>query len=195
MENPGDYTATAGLYFQTPLGEVEGPSVVLPPLTRKTVNVAETVPGEFSVSTLVKSDNPVVCERSTYWNNADNSRWSATGSIGATMPGDVWDLAEGSTGANEQGSFETWVLIQNPLPVQAAVEIIYMTPLGEIAGPAKVVPPLSRITVNVGETVPGEWSVSTMVHSDQPVVVERAVYWNSASSYRQSASGSIGSSL
>ncbi len=143
VENPGDYVTTADLYYQTPTGQVNGPSIELPPMSRMTVNVAEMVPNEFSVSTLVKSNNPVVCERSTYWNTSDNPRWSATGSIGATTPSTYWDLAEGSTGANDQGSFETWILIQNPLSAPAAIKITYMTPEGQVIGPEKVVPPFS----------------------------------------------------
>jgi photosystem II stability/assembly factor-like uncharacterized protein len=195
VENPGDYVTTADLYYQTPTGQVDGPSIELAPMSRMTVNVAETVPTEFSVSTLVRSNNPVVCERSTYWNAGDTIRWSATGSIGATAPSTYWDLAEGSTGADDQGNFETWILIQNPLFAPASIEITYMTPEGQVTGPAKVVPPLSRITVNVGETVPNQWSVSTAVKSDLPVVVERAVYWSTAASFRQAASGSVGTFL
>lgn len=195
VENPGDYVTTADLYYQTPTGQVDGPSIELAPMSRMTVNVAEMVPNEFSVSTLVSANNPVVCERSTYWNTSDTIRWSATGSIGATTPSTYWDLAEGSTGANDQGSFETWILIQNPLSAPAAIKITYMTPEGQVTGPEKVVPPFSRITVNVGETVPKQWSVSTAVNSDQPVVVERAVYWSTAVSYRQAASGSVGTFL
>ena len=38
------------------------------------------------------------------------------------MPAANWYLAEGSTGTNEQGSFETWILVQNPGDEEAKVQ-------------------------------------------------------------------------
>lgn len=40
--------------------------------------------------------------------------------------------------------------------------------------------------------VPNELSVSTRVASNHPVIAERAMYWNTGSSYRQCAHDSIG---
>jgi hypothetical protein len=46
----------------------------------------------------------------------------------------------------------------------------------------------------VADFVPNEFSVSTKVVSDKPVIAERAMYWNSAQGvYRQAAHDSIGS--
>ncbi|MBN2169505.1 MAG: hypothetical protein JW738_09695, partial [Actinobacteria bacterium] len=104
-----------------------------------------------------------------------------------------WYLAEGSTGINQQGSFETWVLIQNPGDVAATVNLFYQTPTGETAGPVLNLDPHTRTTVNVAETVPNEFSVSTRITSDNPVIAERAMYWNSnAGIFRQAAHDSIG---
>ena len=109
-------------------------------------------------------------------------------------PGRSWYLAEGSTGANEQGSFETWVLVQNPGDEKAEVDIFYQTPKGEKQGPHLTVEARTRRTVNVADTVPGEWSVSTRVTSDKPVIAERSMYWTSAAGvFRQAAHDSIGS--
>jgi len=52
-----------------------------------------------------------------------------------------------------------------------------MTPEGEIEGPDAVVEPNTRMTFFVADTVPGEWSVSTMISSDMPEICERAMYW------------------
>ena len=72
--------------------------------------------------------------------------------------------------------FETWILVQNPGSEDAIVRLHYMTPGGQIEGPIAEVPALSRMTFNVGETVPDSSSVSTMVESTKPVIAERAVY-------------------
>jgi len=170
VQNPSRDTATVSLTYMTPSGSVTGPSLVLEPSTRQTVNVADTVPDEWSVSTEVTSDVPVVCERSVYW----GERIGGHDSIGVTIPGQDWYLAEGSTG---EDYFETWILVQNPSQDTATVSLTYMTPSGAVTGPSLVLEPSTRQTVNVADTVPDEWSVSTEVTSDVPVVCERSVYW------------------
>jgi len=105
-------------------------------------------------------------------------RQAATNSIGVTSPSRTWYLAEGSTGSDQNGVFETWVLVQNPGAKAASVGLRYMTPSGPVEGPSFNLPPHSRQSVNVAQTVPGQFSVSTVVSADQPVVAERAMYWN-----------------
>jgi hypothetical protein len=192
VENPADYVASVNIYYQTEEGQVTGPSFELLPGTRASFDVAWTVPGRFSVSTVVESSNPVVAERAMYWNAAGSPRLSATDCIGVTCGSRRWDLAEGSTGTDGQGAFETWILVQNPNASEAEVQLEYMTPEGPVTGPAFVVPARSRMTMPVEATVPGEWSVSTTVTSNQPVVAERAMYWNTPAFYRQAASDSVG---
>jgi len=192
IENPYNHTARANLYYQGPFGQVDGPEVILEPYTRKTVNIADTVPGEDSVSTHVVADGPVVAERSTYWNSTEMYRQAAHGSVGVMAPHTEWLVAEGSTGLSVDGSFDTWILVQNPTGEAADVQLTYMTPDGPVAGPAFTLPPTSRNSVSVADTVPNEWSVSTRVVSDKPVVVDRSIYWNAASQPWRSAQSSKG---
>jgi len=191
IENPSGHTARARLHYQLQDRQVEGPEVILEPYTRETVNVADTVPNEYSVSTRVVADGPVVAERSTYWNSGV-PRQTATGSIGIMAPHEEWMVAEGSTGQDARGSFETWVLVQNPGLEAAKVKLTYMTPQGAVDGPDFKMPPLSRKSVSVAETVKDNWSVSTHVESDKPVVVDRAVYWSDISEFWRSAHSSCG---
>jgi photosystem II stability/assembly factor-like uncharacterized protein len=192
VENPEDHVASVNIFYQTDSGQVNGPSFELQPHSRRTLNVASTVPDRFSVSTAVESSNPVVVERAIYWNTAGFTRLSATASIGAPSPSTHWDLAEGSTGTDASGSFETWVLVQNPNATPAEVHVEYMTPSSPVTGPAFILPAQTRITLSVGATVSSEWSVATGVSSNLPVVAERAMYWNTPAVYRQAASDSIG---
>ncbi|MBN2168290.1 MAG: hypothetical protein JW738_03520, partial [Actinobacteria bacterium] len=196
VQNTGVNPAEADIFFQTPAGEIQGPHLTLAPHTRQTVNVAETVPNEFSVSTRVTSDNPVIAERAMYWNAATGVyRQAAHDSIGASIAGTSWFLAEGSTGINQQGAFETWVLVQNPWDEPAEVDLFYQTPTGEIPGPHIVLAPYTRQSINVADTagVSNEFSVSTRVSASVPVIAERAMYWNAATGvYRQAAHDSIG---
>jgi hypothetical protein len=105
----------------------------------------------------------------------------------------TWYLAEGSTGTNDFGSFETWVLVQNPGDVEAKVKLFYQTPEGEEPGQEITLAPHTRETRNVADVVPNTFSVSTRVESDQPVIAERAMYWSTlAGVNRQAATDSIG---
>ncbi len=161
------------------------------PFTRATVYVADTVPGEFDVSTFVEADGPVVVERATYWNTA-TYRQAAHASIGSTSPRTEWLLAEGSSGADALGSFETWILVQNPNDAAGrGAADLYDTRRSD-AGPVLEMAPHSRRSVAVAETLPGSWSVATKVVSDLPVVVERAMYWNAPGQSWRSAQSSRG---
>ena len=166
--NPGSKDAHVALTYMTEKGEVRGPAATVKAGTRTSFFVADMVPGAWSVSTKVTSDQPVVAERSVYWNN----KTEGTCSLGATTPARNWDLAEGSTGEG----FETWVLVQNPNNTPANVSINYMTPSGSKGGPSVTLPPNSRKTFFVADTVPNQWSVSTTVTSDKPVIAERSMY-------------------
>jgi photosystem II stability/assembly factor-like uncharacterized protein len=192
LQNPGNYYAEAMLEFDTPSGKVAGPKVALEPYSRQSVQVADSVPDQYSISTKVVSDNPIVVERSTYFNSGAVYRQAAQSSIGAGSPATEWELAEGSTGSNALGAFETWVLVQNPGAVPAQVAVEYMTADGPVQGPTFTLGANSRTSINAGDTVPGNWSVSTRVTSNVPVVSESALYWNATAVPRQCAQDSIG---
>jgi photosystem II stability/assembly factor-like uncharacterized protein len=189
IENPTDHAVIANVEYQTTWERVAGPHVTLEPYTRKTVNVADTAPNQFDVSTYVMADGPVVVERVTYWNTG-TYRQAAHGSVGVMSPALEWLAAEGSTGSDERGGFDTWVLIQNPGGETADVSLTYYTPDGPVDGPDLELPPGSRRSVSIGETLPEEWSISAMVESDQPVIVDRTMYWSTPSLTWQAAQSS-----
>jgi hypothetical protein len=218
--------ANVSLTYLTPNGSVPGPqNVSVPANARQTWNVADTkaVSNQWSVSTTVTSDQPVVAERSTYWDNQDPKtktyvRAEGTGSIGATATAGEWYLPEGSTGITPQGvdinplagNFETWILVQNPDPLQSVTFALnFLTPTGTIKGPqAETLAPGSRQTYDVSKYVPNQFSVATQVlvagytpgqvppPGFRGVVAERALYWTAGvgatAIYRQAAAGSIG---
>ena len=166
VQNPGDAEARVQLTYQTGNGEVNGPQITVPPRSRESVNVGDTVKS-YNVSTTVESEEPVIAERAMYLNN----RTAAHDSVGVTAPGTTWYLAEGCT----DGGFETWVLVQNPGDAEAHVQLTYQTDNGEVSGPGLTIPAHSRQSVNVAETV-RTFKVSTMVTSDVDVICERAMY-------------------
>ena len=180
IQNPGDTGTTAQVTYMTPAGEITGPSVSLAPKSRVSINVADTVPNEWSVSTKVTANSSIIVERSCYWNN----RKGGHESIGVTNPSPTWYLAEGST----NGGFETWILIQNPNSANATAQLTFLTTAGEIPGPSVTLGPKSRLSVSVADYAPNEWSVSTKITADNLVIAERSMYWNN----RQGGHDSIG---
>ena len=190
VQNPGIAPATVTLTYQTDTGAVPGPTRTIQPGSRESFEVSQTVE-TFEVSTLVTSDEPVIAERAMYWNTATVNRQAAHDSIGVSRPAVTWSLAEGSTGTNAEGTFETWVLVQNPGLAPATVTLTYQTDTGAVTGPTRTIQPGSRESFNVADTVE-TFQVSTLVTSDEPVIAERAMYWNTPSVNRQAAHDSIG---
>jgi len=168
VQNPDTKPANINITYMTPAGAKAGPSETIAANSRKSYDVSKSVPLEFSVSTKVESDVPVVVERSMYGRN----RTWAHDSIGTSAPANVWYLAEGSTGPG----FETWVLVQNPGDTQADVHLSYLTPSGSFDGPPVTLEPNSRTSINAAETMPGATDVSVVVASGKRIVVERAMY-------------------
>ncbi len=179
VQNPSASPRYVDLIFQTDTGQVHGPEELVPARTRKSFRVNDYVTS-FNVSTRVNADGDVVCERAMYGNN----RTWAHDSIGTTAPASDWYLPEGCT----QAGFETWVLVQNPGSTVAEVQLTYMTASGPVPGPLASIPANSRKTFFAADSAPNQWSVSTKVHSDVPVIAERAMYGNG----RQWAHDSIG---
>lgn len=166
--NPNAAAAEIALTYMTPSGPRAGPKETLAANSRKSYDVGATVSSAWSVSTQVTSNVPVAAERVMF---GSGGNW-AHDSVGVSTTAKTWYLAEGSTGEG----FETWVLVQNPNTVPAKVNLTYMTENGAVSGPEMTIGPKSRETFEVAKTVPGTWSVSTKVTSDQPVVAERAMY-------------------
>ena len=173
VQNPNSKAVTVNLTYMTSKGSTAGPSLTLPARSRATVNVADTVPNEWNVSTMVSGGkDAIIAERTIF----GNGRTWATESIGTPAPAPNWYLAEGSTA----GGMETFILVQNPDPNEAQVNIVYMTSAGPVQGPIVTVPANSRMTFNVADTVPNQWEVSTKVATDgnKKIIVERSMYGN-----------------
>ena len=173
--NPSNATVQAGVTFQTPSGQVGGPTLSLPPQTRQTVHVNDYIQNK-DVSTQVTSLTAglgVVAERSMYIRTADG-KVDSHNSIGATETNSGWGLAEGATWPG----FEEWVLVQNPTATPASAQFYFLTPDGVTEGPNEYVGPWQRVTVRVNDYMPDS-DVSTLVFTEddtQKVVVERAMY-------------------
>ena len=168
IQNPNDSEATC---YVTYMIEWEGPKTftkTVPASSRKTFNMADDI-GSNDASIKVEADLPVIPERAMYRNN----RREGHDSIGTTAPAEDYYLAEGTTA----WGFTTYVLVQNPQSTPTDVTITYMTPQGPNTQPAFQMPANSRKTIRVNDSLPST-DLSTQVHGSQPVIAERAMYWD-----------------
>ncbi len=102
-----------------------------------------------------------------------------------------WFLAEGATGP----FFETFVLVGNPNPSPANVTMTFLTDGGQTVVRNKTVAcqrPPHREHRERGSAVGERCGGSTSIVADQPVVVERAMYWPGPPSTWAEAHNSFG---
>ena len=168
IQNPNSTEATCTVtYMIEGLGLIVK-SKTVPANSRRTFNMADDI-GAKDASIKVESNIPVIPERAMYRNNSREGH----DSIGTTKSAKDYYLAEGTTG----WGFNTYVLVQNPNPVPANVIIVYMTPDGPVSAPVFQMPANSRKTIRVTDFLP-DTDFSTRVHSDVPIIAERAMYWD-----------------
>ncbi len=174
LANPNERAAGAKLTFMRSDAATRELSVEVPARSRVTVH-ADDLPGleEAEFSTLVESDLPLVAERAMYFSYF--GRKGGHDSMGVKEPAAAWYFAEGYTG----GEFDTYLLLQNPGDSQARASLTCMKGDGSTVRQEVLIPPRSRYTVHADD-LPGleEAEFSTLVESDQPLVAERAMYFN-----------------
>jgi autotransporter-associated beta strand protein len=187
LANPGDIDAEATLTYLPLFGAPVTVKKTVPAGRRVTVNIEQEDPSlaNAAVSTQVVSTQPILVERAQYWPDPAPNWYEAHNSSGLTSLGTKWGLAEGRVG-NVDGftNAQTYILLANPGTVEASVQITFLRDNG--ATPVTktfVVPPARRFNVRVaadGGDVPelSDEHFGAIVTSDQPIAVERAVYWD-----------------
>jgi hypothetical protein len=175
VQNPNDTAVNIDMKFQTNAGEVQGPVDGIPARSRKSYLV-DAWTDTYDVSTRVSSTGgAVICERAMYESpTSPGLRLLGHDSIGTTVGGLEWFLAEGATASG----FETWVLVQNPNSVPVTIDMKFQTGGGEVQGPVDTIPAFSRKSYLVDSWVDTD-DVSTKVTSTAGgnIICERAVYW------------------
>ena len=168
IQNPNANEANVTVTYMI---EGEGPqsfTKTIPANSRESYNMADDI-GAKDASIKVESDVPVIAERAMYRNN----RRSGHASIGTTSPALSCFLAEGTT----DWGFTTYVLIQNPNPTDTEVDVTYMTNSGPVPQATFTIPADSRKTIRVNDVLP-DTDLSTKVTGSQPIIAERAMYWD-----------------
>jgi subtilisin family serine protease len=166
LHNPNPTPTTAHFLFVSPQGRQVPFDLRVPANSRATLDGNVVMPNaEFA--TIVSSDLPVYVERSMYFGHDGHS------AAGARQPSRSWYLAEGSTVA----PFETWVLLLNPNNVPTQVRLRFLREDGSVVEQAELVPPMGRQSVYVNSLFVTA-GFATQVTADQPIVVERAMYFD-----------------
>jgi len=177
LVNPGVEPAEAAVTYITPAGERGTLDVDIPPESRRTVFVNESFTHATDVSVVVDSDRPIACERAMYFDY--NGSWDD----GHTSPGNVnpsleWRFAEGSTFTG----IDEYILIVNPGEKEARVRATYLLGPGEgVHNATYTVNPGSRVTIYVNKELSARGNPSQValeLSSDQPIVAERAMYFD-----------------
>ena len=94
----------------------------------------------------------------------------------AITPRTDWFLAEGAT----LGSFDEYVLMQNPNDAPTQVTTTFMKQNGSTIVRYITIPATARYTIKVNDVIDNE-AVSVKLKSQEPIVAERAMYWDSES--------------
>jgi len=166
LQNPNPVPTVAHFLFLTTDGKQVPFDMRVDPSSRMTLKAGDVMPNaEFA--TIVTTELPVYVERSMYFGHSGHS------AAGARQTSKTWYLAEGST----VPPFDTWVLLMNPNPVPTVAQLRFMREDGSVVDRNELVPAMGRrsVFVNMLFTTPG---FATQVTADQPIVVERAMYFD-----------------
>jgi hypothetical protein len=197
LYNPGSTTASvATTYFvydpstQARTKVTESDSVAPGASVVRVVN--QDVGDNRFVSARVTSSSNIVAEERIDRVSDTGSTLDNDSSLGSHQLGTTWYFAEGFTGF----TFQQYITLFNPGTADAHAQIQYLPSDGSTVAPVPVtVPAQGQMTINVRSQYnhlnpSGSQHISTMVTSDSPIAVDRAMYWGDGA-----GSGKFGYSL
>jgi hypothetical protein len=146
---------------------------VLPPLTRRTIDVGSLPDLEgANVSAIVEADRRVVVDRTMTW---DATGYGSHTDGGLAAASTSWTFAEGSTA----GDFALFYLLLNPHADAVSATVRYLRPFGRTPVERDyTLPPRSRTTIAVdgeGPELAGT-DLAAAITASAPIVAERAMY-------------------
>lgn len=180
IQNPNDVQTDVLITYMLPDGTTVEKEVSVAPFSRFTVVAAEDTTYGVGIaktfSTRLEATEPIIVERAMYWRNGEVTQ-AGHDSPGVISAAYTWNLAEGFTGAG----FDTRILIQNPNSKWADITITYMKQGGGLVTKTVDIQPYARFTVVGAEGdlfgIGSDLAFSTRIESDQPIIVERAMYY------------------
>ena len=178
ISNPNASAVTATIQYSTPSGIARTETRTLAPSSRTTIPV-DTLPGleNTDVSCSISASGAIVVERSMYWPGVPGPWYGGHNSLGVTTPGTKWALAEGEVGGADGAS--SFVLLANPGASAATVTLTFYRTAGPPIEVTRTVPARSRRTVDASTVgLDSGERFGVVVQSDQPIAVERSMYWS-----------------
>lgn len=189
LANPQTTASVATVTFLRESGGPVTKTYNLLPTSRTNVyagSVPELANASFGVS--IAFSQPGVAERAMYFGTPLFN--GGHESAGVNDPSTSWFLAEGAVG----DFFDTFVLVANPNAAAATVTFTFLRDIGAPVVRTQTLAGNARLTMHVDTVFPGvtNGAVATQVTADQPVVVERAMYWPGAFSSWYEAHNAFG---
>ena len=166
--NPNDSAARVEFNYLVEGGTNRTVTIDVGPRSRQTVTANSALPAGVGFSTTVDSNIPVVVQRTAILPDASGGQ----SSLGTSAPAKTWYLPEGSTA----DPFHEYVVMGNPNPLPVSVRVTIMSDGGEVKTLDYIVGPSTRLTLDMNQLMPNR-AVSTRVDAEQPIVVERAMYF------------------
>ena len=181
VANPQDQPATVTFTYLLTSGETVVRTSTVAANSRLTVDVERVDPrlANTSLSIAVRSDRPIVSERSMFWGGTTPDQWvDAHNSFGVTETGTRWIVADGRVGG--QQGYETYLLIANVEPAPAVVALTFLRETGAPIVKTVEVAPTSRFNAHVATLVPElagtRFAVTIESLNLIPIAVEKAMY-------------------
>lgn len=168
------YTVEVRIDFYFASGSSYSRTYELPPASRSTFKIDDIV-GDQDVSMRVSTpaDYPILAERAMYflyqgvWGGGHDA-------LGSRATSAVWGLAEGYSGPG----FDTWVLVENLGDSVSSTAFYILFPDGTHQLCTRNIPAHSRYSLLVNDVSPDrEFSVIVESANNQPLVVERSIYF------------------
>lgn len=178
VQNPGSAELRVDATYMLFGGEPVNRSYQIDPTSRLSINVNEEVGPGQDVSVQLVAEGEFYAERAMYFDYKQGQPgFSWTGGHcekGAIAPASDWYFAEGTT----REGFEEWICIQNPNPFEVEASVNYISAGAYAQQKRYMVDPSSRISVFVNGDVGPDQDVSTHVHCDDAIIVERPMYFD-----------------
>ncbi|NPV58603.1 MAG: hypothetical protein HPY75_02930 [Actinobacteria bacterium] len=175
LANPGSEEARVEVSYLLESGSPVIEEYAIPPHSRFTVKVNDVEGvGRGGVGISYRSLNgiPVAAERAVYFDYHGITDGHCSQAVEAVST--HLYLAEGYTGEG----FDTWILLANPNPDPAEVEVSFLVQGGRNVSTVREVAPHSRLTINARELVDdASFGVAIDSRNGVGIVAERAMYF------------------
>ena len=176
LQNPGTTPLTVTATYQLAAGQGNpvSKSYTVPAQQRLTVSVNMEIGQDKDCSVHLNSTSDFIAERPMYFSYHASAWTGGHDVLGTNNSATIWFFAEGTTRAN----FEEWLCLQNPGNSDAHTTISYFTASGQVITKQWTVQANTRLTVSANSDVGANQDISTRVSSDNPIIVERPMYFN-----------------